>query len=142
MSTFSSLNGRSDSVYIPGTGTIPLSGAGQLWANLEDVSGLTTQGTIYVYGNENAVNQTIAIYTYNLSYYPVGNRYVHLKEITRNTNENGYGNVYLYLSTYSGSWTTTDQYATSTSASISDVYVRNAVGQAANYGVLLMRTTI
>lgn len=142
MPLFSDLAGGTRTGNLVQSGAFGLSATGDNLFNIENVSGINTQGIIYVFGNENSVNQTIAIYTYNLStYYSPGiTRYIRIKEVTRAVNENGYGNVFLYLSTYSGSWTTTEQYASSTNASISDIYARNAVGQACSCNYLLFRT--
>lgn len=141
MAMFGNLSGAR-AVTMPTEGSFALSASGDNLFNIENVSGQNTTGLIYVFGNENSVNQTIAIYTYNLSTYysPTTTRYIRIKEVTRAVNENGYGNVFLYLSTYSGSWTTTDQYATSTSSSISDIYGRNEVGQPCSMNYLIVRT--
>jgi len=114
---------------------------GTLVVNIESVGGLYTSGLLYVLGRENGLNQTIAVYSFNLSYHsPSGNRYIRLMQISRNTVNNDYGNVYAYLSTYAASWTSTDQSHSGTSTAVSDIYFRNAVGQACTGNYLLRFT--
>lgn len=140
MSRFTGLGNARAVALNTGQSVFSVSGSGDNLFNLESISGLLTTGLIYVYGNENGVNQTLAIYSYNLSYYSdTSTRYIRLKEVHRSTNENDYGNFYLYLSTYSGDRTNTNQYATSTSSSISDIYARNGVGYIGNINYLIVR---
>lgn len=140
MSRFTGLGNTRAVAINTGESIFSVSGSGDNLFNLESISGLLTTGLIYVYGNENGVNQTFAMYSYNLSYYSdTSTRYIRLKEIHRSKNENGYGNFYLYLSTYSGDRTNPDQYATSNSSSISDIYARNEVGYIGNIAYLITR---
>ena len=116
--------------------------AGTFGFNLESKFGLYTNGMLIVYGNENGVNQTIRMYTWNLSFYGYASstRYVRLREIHSNVLNNGYGNVFAYIPAYAGSWTTTDQSSSNTSSSVCDIYFRNAVGQGCSYHYTLWRT--
>lgn len=120
--------------YCPSEGTFGF--------NLESSFGLNTSGLLIVYGNENGVNQTTRMYTWNLSFYGYqsNTRYVRLREIHSNVLNNGYGNVFAYIPAYAGSWTATDQSSSSTSSSVCDIYFRNAVGAGCSYHYTLWRT--
>jgi hypothetical protein len=115
-----------------------IAAGGSLAFNIEALGGLFTSGILYVMGRENSLNQTIAVYTFNLSYSYVSNiRYIRLLQISRNTVNNEYGNVYAYVSSYAASWTSTDQSHSGTSTSISDIYFRNAVGAGCQVNYLI-----
>ena len=121
--------------------TFSIAAGGSLGFNIEALGGLYTAGLLYVLGRENGLNQTIAVYSFNLSYHsPSGNRYIRLLQIHRNTVNNTYGDVYAYLSTYAASWTSTDQTHSGTSSAVSDIYFRNAVGAACNMNYLMRFT--
>jgi hypothetical protein len=106
-----------------------IAAGGSLGFNIEALGGVYTSGILYVMGRENGLNQTIAVYSFNLSYYGVsGTRYIRLLQISRNTLNNSYGDVYAYVSSYAASWTSTDQSHSGTSSAVSDIYFRNAVG--------------
>lgn len=116
------------------TDNISIASGGTYIMNLEALAGLMTTGLLYVRGNENGVNQTLAIYSFNISFYgySTNSRYITLKQVHRNTSQNGYGDVYAYLSDYSSSYTSTDQAMSGTSTNTTNIYFRNAVGQACN----------
>jgi hypothetical protein len=115
-----------------------IAAGGSLGFNIEALGGLYTSGILYVMGRENGLNQTIAVYTFNLSYHNAsGNRYIRLLEISRNTVNNNYGNVYAYVSSYAASWTSTDQSHSGTSSAVSDIYFRNVVGAACTGNYLI-----
>lgn len=127
-----------------------LAAGGNFMFNLWTHCGSSTfrAGTIRVLGTENQINQTYAVYDFVLARYVFDGtgfiQYnVRLIERSRLQLNNGYGNVYLYLSNYSGSWTTADQSASSGgsggsgSTSIFDVFARNAVGQACSASITI-----
>jgi hypothetical protein len=113
------------------SGAFYVSASGDNIFNLESLCGLFTSGLLYIRGNENGVNQTLAIYSFNLSYYGYSSntRYCTLKLVHRNTSQNGYGDVYAYFSNYAASYTSGDQAIQGTATSTTDIYFRNAVGQ-------------
>lgn len=124
-----------------GTSSGNIASGGTYILNLEESSGLYTTGLLYVRGNENGLNQTIKLYSWNLSYYsPTGDRYVRLALIHSSTLNNGYGDVYAYISAYSSNRTASVQSASSTSSSVSDIYLRNAVGAGCTAQWSLWRT--
>jgi hypothetical protein len=125
-----------------------LSAGGNFMFNLFTHCGNSTfrAGTIRVLGTENQVNQSYAEYDFVMARYVWDGSgfityHVRLIQRKRATLNNGYGEVYLYLSNYSGSWTTADQSAVSGSntvngsTSIFDVFARNAVGQACSASI-------
>jgi hypothetical protein len=122
------------------TGSGSCDAAGQLLLNLEATAGLYTCGLLIIRGNENGINQTIRIYMWNISYYsPDGSRSVGLKILNSQTLNNGYGDVYAYLSNYSGSYTTADQTNSGTTSAASNVFIRNAVGAGCTYSYTFWR---
>lgn len=109
--------------------------------SLETVAGLYTTGFLYLRGNENGVNQTIKLYSWNLCMYgPTGVRHCRLQLISSNQLNNDYGNVYAYLSNYANDRTNTNQSQTGTTSSASDIYFRNGVGAGCTYSYSLWRT--
>jgi hypothetical protein len=117
-----------------------LSASGDNIFSLETVSGLYTAGLLYLRGNENGVNQTIKVYSWNLSYYsPSNTRYCRLQLISSNGLNNSYGDVYAYFSNYSGDYTNTNQSNSGTSTSVSDIFFRNGAGAACTYSYSLWR---
>jgi hypothetical protein len=92
-------------------------------------------------GNENGVNQTSAIYSFNVSYYYGSDtRYARLIQINRNTISNSYGDIYAYFGAYSASYTAGDQSVSGTALSTLNVYFRNAVGAGCNASYYLIQT--
>lgn len=130
--------GRATGHTTPGGFYVPPEGLNIF--NIESLVGMNTAGLIYVWGNENQTNQSFVLYTYNLSsYYNPYTRYVTLTEVARNHINNGYGHVDLYFSNYAGDRTNSSKYASSQDAAISDVYIRNRVGQACSASYLVVR---
>ncbi len=119
-------------------GYVVLAPGGNVVLNLESLSGLATAGLLLVRGNENGLNQSIAVYSYNLSFDGGSTRYCRIIQMHRNVLNNTYGDVYAYLSNYAGSYTTADQSYSSNATSMSDIYMRNAAGAAgsANYAII------
>lgn len=114
---------------------------GNVVLNLESLSGLDTAGLLLVRGNENSLNQSIAVYSYNLSITPGGStRYCRIIQMHRNHQGTPHGDVYAYLSNYSGSYSTADQSYSSAATSTSDIYMRNAAGygptNTANFAII------
>lgn len=118
-----------------------LSASGNLVLNLESMFGLYASGLLIIRGNENGVNQTTRLYTWNLSFYgPTSTRYARIKEISSNVIVNNFGNVYAYFSNYSADWTTLDQSTSGTTSSVSDIYFRNSQGAGCTYSYTIWRT--
>lgn len=118
-----------------------VSAAGDNKFSLETVAGLYTTGFLYLRGNENGVNQTIKLYSWNLSvYWGTSVRYCRLQLISSNQLNNDYGNVYAYLSNYVNDRTNTNQSNSGTTSAASDIYFRNGVGYGCSYSYSLWRT--
>jgi hypothetical protein len=124
-----------------GTASSSIAAGGTYILNLEESSGLYTTGLLYVRGNENGVNQTIKVYSWTLAYYsPTNTREVRMSLIESNVLNNGYGDVYAYIPAYSSNRTASIQTASSTSTSVTDIYLRNAVGYGCTAQWSLWRT--
>lgn len=122
------------------TQTGSLSSSGTLILNLESMWGLGSTGMFLIRGNENSGNQSQRMYLWTLSKYSSANREVGLKMIGETNRGNNYGNVYAYLSPYSGAVTTVSQSATGTAATTSDIYFRNSQGAGCSYSFMNWRT--
>lgn len=123
-------------------GNISIAAAGTAVISLESFSGLYTSGLLMIRGNENGLNQTLAIYTYNISYNGgTGTRYCRLTQLSRNTINNNYGDIYAYFSNYAATYTAADQSVNGTSTTTSDIYFRNAAGQVCSANFSIIRLT-
>lgn len=118
-----------------------LSASGTLIFNIESTWGLGTTGMLLIRGNENSGNQSQRMYLWTCSVYS-GNssRQVGLKIIGETNMGNNYGNVYAYLSPYSGSVVTANQTHTGTNSNVSDIYFRNSQGAGCTYSLMSWRT--
>ena len=124
------------------SGTLPAGGSNVF--NIESTFGTVGTGLLMVRGNENNVNGTFYMWSWNIAIYlPTSVRYVQLNRITDadNVQNNTYGQVYAYLSNYSADRTNTFQSQNGSSSSISDVYFRNHAGAACTYQYTVWRTS-
>jgi len=117
-----------------------LSASGTLIFNLESTWGLGTTGMLLIRGNENAGNASQRMYLWTCSTYSNGDRQVGLKMIGETNRGNNYGNVYAYLSPYSGAVVTASQTASGTNSNVSDIYFRNSQGAGCSYSLMSWRT--
>lgn len=129
------------SPFVSVTGSGGGAAGGTYILNLESLFGMGTCGLLLVRGNENSVNGTIRIYSWNIVWAPwVNTRYVRLKLIHDNIINNNYGDVYAYVPAFAGSYTTSDQSASGTATSTSDIYFRSGSAYGFAYGYSVWRT--
>lgn len=124
-----------------GSGSLPAGGSNIF--NIESTFGTVATGLLMVRGNENNINGTFYMWSWNISIYlPTSERYINLNQITDagSVMNNNYGQVYAYLGAYSADRANTYQQASAANSSVSDIYFRNAAGAGCTYQYTVWRT--
>lgn len=125
------------------SGNLLVSPGGNLVVNLESEFGVYTTGLLLVRGNENGLNGTMFMWTWNITYHgPSDTRYVQLNRITDADNilGNAWGEVYAYVPAFAADYKNPLQSTSSTAPSVSDIYFRSGTGNFAGCAYTIWRT--
>jgi hypothetical protein len=135
---------RATGSIVTSTGSGSLSAGGDFIFNIESEFGLFAAGQLFVRGNENGVNGTLFIWSWNIVYFgPTDQRTVKLVRITNADNviNNQFGQVFAYIPAFAGDRTNPVQSAVSTAPSVSDIFFRNGAGAACTFEYTVWRTS-